>query len=86
MIVRCKAPKALESRIRLAFITGVSKFSRVSIFSELNNLTDLTLCPSFATALGLTEVEIQRNLAAHITAFAVPIIIPTGCSQNVKES
>lgn len=62
--------KAMESRIRLAFITGVSKFSRVSLFSELNNLTDLTMRPSFATALGLTEAEIRRDFAAHITAFA----------------
>ncbi len=62
--------KAMESRIRLAFITGVSKFSRVSIFSELNNLTDLTMRPSFGTALGLTEAELRHYLAAHITAFA----------------
>jgi len=62
--------KAMERHIRLAFITGVSKFSRVSIFSELNNLSDLTMRPSFATALGLTEAEIRRDFAPYIADFA----------------
>ena len=62
--------KSMEPHIRLAFITGISKFSKVSIFSELNNLTDLTMNTSFATALGLTEAEIQGSLADHITDFA----------------
>ncbi|MEZ4664613.1 MAG: AAA family ATPase [Caldilineaceae bacterium] len=62
--------KAMESHIRLVFITGISKFSKVSIFSELNNLTDLTMNTAFATALGLTEAEIRRYLADRIEAFA----------------
>ena len=46
---------------RLLFITGVSKFSHVSLFSELNNLTDLTLSPDYAGMLGFTEAEVREN-------------------------
>lgn len=62
--------KALDPYIRLSFITGISKFSKVSIFSELNNLSDLTLNSAFATAWGLTEGEIRHYLAEYIPPFA----------------
>ncbi len=62
--------KALDPHIRMSFITGISKFSKVGVFSDLNNLTDLTLNTQFATALGLTEAEIRHNLAEYITPFA----------------
>lgn len=62
--------KSMERHVRLAFITGVSKFSRVSIFSELNNLTDLTMRPSFGTAFGITEAELRRYFVNYIAEFA----------------
>jgi len=62
--------KGLESQIRLVFITGVSKFSKVSVFSELNHLTELTMRDSFATALGLTETEVESYFAEHIYELA----------------
>jgi hypothetical protein len=55
--------KKCEKNIRLAFVTGVSKFSHVSLFSDLNNLTDITLSPAFAELLGFTEQEIRTNFA-----------------------
>ncbi len=48
---------------RLLFITGVSKFSHVSLFSELNNLTDLTLNQDYAEMLGFTEAEVGKYFA-----------------------
>ncbi|MEZ4661236.1 MAG: AAA family ATPase [Caldilineaceae bacterium] len=62
--------KGVEQRIRLVFITGVSKFSKVSIFSELNHLTDLTMRDAFATALGITETELRTNFDEHISVLA----------------
>lgn len=62
--------KALDDHIRMSFITGISKFSKVGIFSDLNNLTDLTLHPVYATAFGFTEEEIRHYLANHINLFA----------------
>jgi hypothetical protein len=44
--------------LRLTFITGVSKFSKVSIFSDLSQFDDLTLDPKFVTICGFTEVEL----------------------------
>ena len=62
--------KAMDADIRFVLITGISKFTKVSIFSELNHLTDLTLRTPFATMLGLTKEEILDNFAEHITEFA----------------
>jgi len=46
--------------IEFLMITGVSKFSKVSIFSELNNLTDLTIHPKFTTLVGYTQKELEH--------------------------
>lgn len=52
--------KSSDQYIRFAFITGVSKFSRVSIFSDVNNLNDITIDNNFSTLLGLTQDELFR--------------------------
>ncbi|MEZ4620785.1 MAG: AAA family ATPase [Caldilineaceae bacterium] len=62
--------KAMDPYIRFVFITGISKFTKVSIFSDLNNLDDLTLQTSMAAALGLTEAEISEHFRDYIDAFA----------------
>ncbi len=62
--------KAMDAYLRFVFITGISKFSRVGVFSALNHLSDLTMHPRFATAVGLTEAEIRENFQEYITAFA----------------
>jgi hypothetical protein len=51
--------KDSDEYIRFLLITGVSKFSKVSIFSELNNLKDLTIHPKFATLVGYTQTELE---------------------------
>ena len=56
--------------LRFVFITGVSKFSKVTLFSELNNLTDLTQHPRFGTLLGITQEELERDFDEHIEALA----------------
>ena len=52
--------KDADPYIRFLMITGVSKFSKVSIFSELNNLTDLTIHPKFSTLVGYTQTELEQ--------------------------
>ena len=52
--------KTLEEKLRFTFLTGVSKFSKVSIFSDLNNLKDRTMTASEATLLGYTHDELKR--------------------------
>jgi hypothetical protein len=62
--------KTTEEHQRFALITGVSKFSKVSIFSDLNNLTDLTMNAQFATLLGYTQEELEENFPDTIDALA----------------
>ncbi len=52
--------KTLEERQRFTFITGVSKFSKVSIFSDLNNLNDWTMDSGSATLFGYTHEEVLK--------------------------
>ena len=49
--------------IRFMMMTGVTKFTQLSVFSALNNLTDLTLQPEAATLLGYTEEELEANFS-----------------------
>ena len=60
------ALKDSDRYIRLLFITGVSKFTKVSLFSKLNNLDDLTIDPNYATLLGYTQQELEDNFAPYI--------------------
>ena len=60
--------KTLESKQRFAFITGVSKFSKVSIFSDLNNLNDWTMHPRAATLFGYTHDELLKYFPGRIHA------------------
>ena len=55
--------KDLGSHIRFLFLTGVSKFSKVSIFSELNHLSDLTMNPFYSTLLGYTQDELESSFS-----------------------
>jgi hypothetical protein len=51
--------KDADPHLKLVFITGVSKFSRVSIFSDLNNLQDLTTNQFFSGCCGITQDELE---------------------------
>ena len=62
--------KATESKQRFCLMTGVSKFSKVSIFSDLNNLTDLTMSPFATTLLGYTRGEVRANFPARLESLA----------------
>lgn len=62
--------KTTESSQRFVMITGVSKFSKVSIFSDLNNLSDLTMHRDFATLLGYTQQELEDNFGGYIARLA----------------
>lgn len=58
--------KSSDPFIRFFFITGVSKFSRVSLFSDLNNLRDLTLSPKFSCITGYTHDELLYSFSDRI--------------------
>lgn len=52
--------KTQDRYIRFAFMTGVTRFSHVSIFSDLNNLNDISMSERYADLCGLTEAEIRE--------------------------
>ena len=70
--------KSADPYLRFVFITGVSKFAKVSLFSELNNLIDLTLSEGFSTLLGYTEAELAHYFSPYIEKMAEKF----GISQN----
>lgn len=56
--------------LRFVFLTGISRFSKVSIFSELNNLIDLSMERAYAEVLGYTQSELETSFKEAITAWA----------------
>ena len=62
--------KDCDPYIEFMIITGVSKFSKVSIFSELNNLTDITFHHRYSTLTGITQKELEENFKEEITDLA----------------
>ena len=60
--------KDRNAKERFIFVTGVSKFCHVSLFSDLNNLTDITMDARYATMLGYTQEEFESNLKEQIEA------------------
>lgn len=62
--------KSSAEHIRLVFLTGVSRFSKLSVFSDLNNLVDLTFIDEFADICGITEREMLENMQSGIAGLA----------------
>ena len=64
--------KSCDAHIKFAFLTGVTKFGKVSVFSDLNNLKDISMLPQYTAICGITEQELHicfddgvRELAAN---------------------
>jgi len=58
--------KDSDAHVRFTFLTGVSKFSKVNLFSGLNNLTDITLEPAYSAVCGYTEQDLDRVFAPEL--------------------
>ncbi|MEL6607262.1 MAG: AAA family ATPase, partial [Bacteroidota bacterium] len=62
--------KNLEDSIRFTFVTGISKFSQVSLFSGPNHLDDITMDDPYAAMMGYTQEELLKYFGEHIEAVA----------------
>ncbi len=62
--------KNADNLLELVFITGISKFAKVSLFSHLNNLDDITLMEEYATITGYTEEELVTYFADYLDIIA----------------
>ena len=62
--------KSLNGYIHLSFLTGVTKFNRVSMFSDLNNLSDISFDERYSSICGITEEELESNFKVEIKELA----------------
>ena len=62
--------KAMGQYVRFALLTGITKFSKVSIFSDLNNLNDISRDRDYASICGITDAEVDTVLAPYIQRYA----------------
>ena len=57
--------------LRFVFLTGITKFSQLSIFSELNNITNISMRNDYAGICGITKEELETQMSADVDALAV---------------
>ena len=62
--------KYSEAKLRFVFLTGIIKFSQVSIFSELNNITNVSMDDEYAGICGITKEELLENMSDDIDMLA----------------
>lgn len=61
-----KTFKSLDAHIKFIFLTGITRFSKVSVFSGLNNLEDITMSLRFSDLLGYAQTELETNFRKYI--------------------
>lgn len=78
---------AAQAALRFFLITGVSKFSQVSLFSDLNYLSDLSLDPRFGTLVGYTQTELIDNFTDYLRALnrALPNLNNEELIERIRE-
>lgn len=62
--------KSADPYLKFVLLTGVTKFSQVSVFSDLNQLRDISMLPQYDTICGITEEELEANFQEDIAALA----------------
>ncbi len=78
--------KSTDAHLRLVFITGVTKFGQVSVFSDLNQLTDLSMHLEYAAMCGITEEELVRDFRPELEALAERQCMSfDSCLERVRE-
>ena len=63
--------KASDPYLKFVFLTGITKFSQLSIFSELNNLKNISMDPNFGAICGITKEEVLTKMQDYIEQLAV---------------
>lgn len=78
--------KTQDAKIRFAFLTGVTKFGKVSVFSDLNNLVDISFDKRYAEICGITEKELKGNFDTSVEDLAITNnITKEECYKKLKE-
>ena len=77
--------KNADTLLELVFITGISKFAKVSLFSHLNNLTDITLSKDYAAITGYTQSELEFYFDDYLKRCASELeLSPEALLDNIK--
>ena len=77
--------KTLDAKIRFAFLTGVTKFGKVSVFSDLNNLTDLSFDHRYAEICGISEQELHDNFDNEVQQLAeANLLTKEACYERLR--
>lgn len=79
--------KACDPYLRFVFLTGITKFSQLSIFSELNNILNISMLPEYAALCGITEEEIREQMGDGIKLLAQKLdVSPEDAFRALKEN
>lgn len=79
--------KACDPYLRFVFLTGITKFSQLSIFSELNNISNISMTKPYAAICGITEEEMRTQMWEHISHLAVSMdMSPEETMLRLKEA
>ena len=70
--------KACDPYLKYVFLTGITKFSQLSIFSELNNIENISMDESYAAICGISEAEIRSQMKEDVERLAVKLEITPG--------
>lgn len=62
--------KSCDPYLRFVFLTGITKFSQLSIFSELNNISNISMLKAYSAICGITEEEMRNQMPDHIDRLA----------------
>ena len=62
--------KACDPYLRFVFLTGITKFSQLSIFSELNNIQNISMLPEYAAICGITQEEMESQMEPDLDRLA----------------
>lgn len=62
--------KSLDPYLRFVFITGINKFAQLSVFSEINNLKNISMTPKYSSICGISQTELERDLKGQVQALA----------------
>lgn len=65
--------KSCDPYLRFVFLTGITKFSQLSIFSELNNISNISMLSPYAAICGITEEEMREQMSDHIDRLAASL-------------
>ena len=79
--------KACDPYLRFVFLTGITKFSQLSIFIELNNIKNISMLPEYASICGITEEEMRSEMDEGIDRLAVNLdVTPEEALEVLKQN